>query len=92
MRRSDILIEKILNGECVEDWKCKSRLEECLLACINQTGTEGLCPPKSRAEVLYQALAVKLQEGTGGGGGGATVENNTLILGSASISNGTLVI
>lgn len=62
MSRFEILMNKILNGEKINDWVCQSRLEEHLLACVNKTGTTGLQKPKCRAEELLQLLAVQMED------------------------------
>lgn len=67
MSRFEYLLQKLINGETVDDWEPQSRMETHLLACINKTGIEGLGEPQSRAEELLQMLAIAIQV-TGDGG------------------------
>lgn len=62
--RIETLVKALLNGETV-NVKPRSRVEKCLKACVDGTGTEGLPTPRSRVEVLLHQLADKLA--TGGG-------------------------
>ena len=74
MEKSNLeyLLEQLINGEGLTDFVPRSRMEEHLLAIINNTGIENLGSPRSRAEVLLQVLAEQ-----GVGGGGAIIEIST---------------
>ena len=76
-------IEKLLNalieGEDVTNFVPRSRVEEFLKACC--CGDACGITPRSRIEVLLQALQTKIAEGgggTGGGGGSAVIEPLTI--------------
>lgn len=59
----EILMQKLINGETIEGYEARSRLEEHLLACINGTGADDLGTPRSVAEALLQVLAEQIQNG-----------------------------
>lgn len=82
----EILLNKIINGEDISSYVPQSRFEQIIKDMA--LGNEISLKPINRGEALLQAVNL----GGGSGGTSATVENNTLILGSASISNGTLVL
>lgn len=62
MSRFEELMQKILNGEKIDDWECQSRMEEHLLACVNKSGLTGLGKPITRAEELLQLLAIQMED------------------------------
>lgn len=62
MTRLERMLAKLISGEQITDWKCQSRLEEHLLACINKIGIASLNTPTSRLEELLQVLAVEMQD------------------------------
>ena len=84
MSRSEELIQKLINGESVENWCCHSRLEEYLIACINKTGSQGCPVPKSRIEVLLKEYADCCNQPTGPDTSDATATPNDLRLGKTA--------
>lgn len=82
--RVEILLDALNNNETIDNWVCRSRLEEHLIACINKTGIEGLGAPRCRLEELLQVLAVSLKEGGNAGGstGNITAYVEQLLRGS----------
>lgn len=70
MSNEEYLINALIEGKDVSDFKCKSRIETILKnCCMNKDCKE--MTPKSRIEVLLKSLADKIASGgTGGSGGG----------------------
>lgn len=60
MTRFEELVQKLINGETIDNWECNSRLEECLLACINKSGVANLGEPRSKMEELLHVFAEQL--------------------------------
>lgn len=87
MSRNEQLLEAIINGEKLEDFKPLSRTEQILLNCVNKKGLERLPAPLSRSEALLQGLANMIKNGLGGSGNGSggEVTNNV----SLNVSYGT---
>ena len=69
MSRNEQLLETIINGENLEDFKPLSRNEQILFNCVNKKGLEGLSAPLSRSEALLQGLSNMINNGLGGSGG-----------------------
>lgn len=65
--RFEHLLQALLNGESLDDFKPLSRIEECLINCCRRIGRDGLPEPHSRAEFLLQELADQLASGDTGG-------------------------
>ena len=83
----EILFNKIINGEDISSYVPQSRFEQIIKDMA--LGNEISLKPINRGEALLQA--VNLGNGSGGSSGSdAIVEGNTLILGSANVSNSTL--
>ena len=77
MSRNEQLLETIINGENLEDFKPLSRNEQILFNCVNKKGLEGLPAPLSRSEALLQGLSNMIKSGLGSGrGSGDAVSNN----------------
>ena len=77
MSKNEQLLEAIINGENLEDFKPLSRNEQILFNCVNKKGLEGLPAPLSRSEALLQGLSNMIKSGLGGGSGsGDAVSNN----------------
>lgn len=76
--RVEILLDALNNNETIDNWVCRSRLEEHLIACINKTGIEGLSTPRCRLEELLQVLAVTLKEGGTGDSTDNSTDNSTV--------------
>lgn len=69
--RVETLLEQ-LDSEGEIKWESQSRVEECLVACINKTGKAGCsCEPQSRVEELLQVHAEQCANMSGGGDGTA---------------------
>ncbi len=56
MNRLEELLNKLISGEPLEDWKSLNRLEQYLICILTRTGMEELGEPMNRLEVLLQAL------------------------------------
>lgn len=54
--RLDELLNKLIKGEGVEDWKCLNRLEQYLICILTRSDIEVLGEPMNRLEVLLRAL------------------------------------
>ena len=77
--RFEHLLQALLNGEGLDDFKPLSRIEECLINCCRRIGRDGLPEPHSRAEFLLQELADQLASGDSGGiipSGSITITEN----------------
>ena len=87
MSRNEQLLETIINGENLEDFKPLSRNEQILFNCVNKKGLEGLPAPLSRSEALLQGLSNMIKNGLGGSGSGSggEVTNNV----SLNVAYGT---
>lgn len=68
--RTETLIKAVLNGESLENFVPRSRIEAILKNCCTGSGTDGIPEPRSRNEALLYRLAEQLA-GEGGGTGGA---------------------
>lgn len=84
MSRSEELIQKLINGESIDNYCCRSRLEEYLIACINKTGSAGCPVPRSRIEVLLKEYADCCNQPTGPDTSDATATPNDLRLGKTA--------
>ena len=56
MNRLEILLNKLVNGEQVDDFTSLNRLEQYLVCIITRSGIEELGRPLNRLEVFLQAL------------------------------------
>jgi hypothetical protein len=56
MNRLDELLNILLHGGGVENWKSLNRLEQYLICILTRNGIEQLGKPLNRLEVLLQAL------------------------------------
>jgi hypothetical protein len=56
VNRLEELLNKLISGEPLEDWKSLNRLEQYLICILTRTGMEELGEPMNRLEVLLQAL------------------------------------
>ena len=85
----EILMQKLINGETIEGYEARSRLEEHLLACINGTGADDLGTPRSVAEALLQVLAEQIQNGEmpGSAANGLPLEVDELPGGGTAVPN-----
>lgn len=63
--RIETLLNALINGETITGFKPQSRAEECLLAAVNKSGTEGLPDPQSRLDALLYLLADMMPESYG---------------------------
>lgn len=65
MTRYEKLLDCLLKGETA-DIVPQSRMEQCLLNCVEKCGCDGLPPPQSNAEAFLQALAEQARNGSSG--------------------------
>ncbi len=70
MSKQTELLTALLNGEPIEDFKPKSRMEAYLKNCCLACGCDGLPEPISESDVLMYQLAEKIANSGGGGGSG----------------------
>ena len=56
MDRLEELLNKLIYGEAVNDWKSLNRLEQYLICILTRSGIEELGEPMNRLEVLLRAL------------------------------------
>lgn len=54
--RLDTLLQSLIDGNNVDDWKSLNRLEQYLVCLLTKQGMEDLGEPMNRLEVLLQAL------------------------------------
>ena len=75
MSKETELLAALLNGERIEDFKPRSRMEAYLKNCCLACGCDGLPEPITETDALLYALAEKVAGGgsSGGGGGGVQV-------------------
>jgi hypothetical protein len=60
--RLDMLLNSLIKGESVDDWKSLNRLEQYLICILTRQGLEELGTPMNRLEVLLQALYFAVPE------------------------------
>lgn len=56
MNRLEELLNKLIHGEAINDWKSLNRLEQYLICILTRSGIEELGEPMNRLEVLLHAL------------------------------------